>query len=228
MELIDQIFDIQSNEDFEKVALEVYSFQKDNCTVYSEYLNALNKPEPANVSEIPFLPISFFKSHKVISGDSQEQVLFKSSGTSGERSQHFVLDTELYKKSFIAIYKDQIGDPKDQVILALLPNYLEQGESSLVYMVDELIRQSESQLSGFFLENYSDLITNYNQAIASGKSVAICGVSYALLDLAELKPNLSKATIIETGGMKGRRKELSKKELHAALKKGFDCASNTF
>ena len=225
MELIDQIFDIQSNEDFEKVALEVYSFQKDNCTVYSEYLNALNKPEPANVSEIPFLPISFFKSHKVISGDSQEQVLFKSSGTSGERSQHFVLDTELYKKSFIAIYKDQIGDPKDQVILALLPNYLEQGESSLVYMVDELIRQSESQLSGFFLENYSDLITNYNQAIASGKSVVIFGVSYALLDLAELKPNLSKATIIETGGMKGRRKELSKKELHAALKKGFDCAS---
>ena len=225
MELIDQIFDIQSNEDFEKVALEVYSFQKDNCTVYSEYLNALNKPEPANVSEIPFLPISFFKSHKVISGDSQEQVLFKSSGTSGERSQHFVLDTELYKKSFIAIYKYQIGDPKDQVILALLPNYLEQGESSLVYMVDELIRQSESQLSGFFLENYSDLITNYNQAIASGKSVVIFGVSYALLDLAELKPNLSKATIIETGGMKGRRKELSKKELHAALKKGFDCAS---
>ncbi|MDB4075872.1 MAG: acyl transferase [Crocinitomicaceae bacterium] len=225
MELIDQIFDIQSNEDFEKVALEVYSFQKDNCTVYSEYLNALNKPEPANVSEIPFLPISFFKSHKVISGDSQEQVLFKSSGTSSERSQHFVLDTELYKKSFIAIYKDQIGDPKDQVILALLPNYLEQGESSLVYMVDELIRQSESQLSGFFLENYSDLITNYNQAIASGKSVVIFGVSYALLDLAELKPNLSKATIIETGGMKGRRKELSKKELHAALKKGFDCAS---
>jgi phenylacetate-coenzyme A ligase PaaK-like adenylate-forming protein len=225
MELIDQIFDIQSNEDFEKVALEVYSFQKDNCTVYSEYLNALNKPEPANVSEIPFLPISFFKSHKVISGDSQEQVLFKSSGTSGERSQHFVLDTELYKKSFIAIYKDQIGDPKDQVILALLPNYLEQGESSLVYMVDELIKQSESQLSGFFLENYSDLITNYNQAIASGKSVVIFGVSYALLDLAELKPNLSKATIIETGGMKGRRKELSKKELHAALKKGFDCAS---
>ena len=224
MELIDQIFNIQSNEDFEKVALEVYSFQKDNCTVYSEYLNALNKPEPANVSEIPFLPISFFKSHKVISGDSQEQVLFKSSGTSSERSQHFVLDTELYKKSFIAIYKDQIGDPKDQVILALLPNYLEQGESSLVYMVDELIRQSESQLSGFFLENYSDLITNYNQAIASGKSVVIFG-SYALLDLAELKPNLSKATIIETGGMKGRRKELSKKELHAALKKGFDCAS---
>ena len=225
MELIDQIFDIQSNEDFEKVALEVYSFQKDNCTVYSEYLNALNKPEPANVSEITFLPISFFKSHKVISGDSQEQVLFKSSGTSGERSQHFVLDTELYKKSFIAIYKDQIGDPKDQVILALLPNYLEQGESSLVYMVDELIKQSESQLSGFFLENHSDLITNYNQAIASGKSVVIFGVSYALLDLAELKPNLSKATIIETGGMKGRRKELSKKELHAALKKGFDCAS---
>lgn len=225
MELINQIFDIQSNEDFEKVALEVYSFQKENCAVYSEYLTALNKPKPTSVSEIPFLPISFFKSHKVICGDSQEQVLFKSSGTGGDRSQHFVLHTEIYKRSFTAIYNDQIGNPKDQVILALLPNYLEQGESSLVYMVDELIKQSESEFSGFFLENHLDLISNYEQAIALGKSVVIFGVSYALLDLAELNPNLSKATVIETGGMKGRRKELSKKEMHDILKEGFNCES---
>jgi phenylacetate-coenzyme A ligase PaaK-like adenylate-forming protein len=225
MELINQIFDIQSNEDFEKIALEVYSFQKENCAVYSEYLTALNKPKPTSVSEIPFLPISFFKSHKVVCGDSKEQVLFKSSGTGGERSHHFVLDTEIYKRSFTAIYNDQIGDPKDQVILALLPNYMEQGESSLVYMVDELIKQSESELSGFFLENHLDLISNYEQAIALGKSAVIFGVSYALLDLAELNPNLSKATVIETGGMKGRRKELSKKEMHDILKEGFNCES---
>lgn len=223
MELINQIFDIQSNEDFEKAALKVYSFQKENCDVYSEYISALNKPEPTKVCEIPFLPIAFFKSHKVVCGDSQEQVLFKSSGTGGERSQHFILDAGLYKKSFSAIYNDQIGNPKDQVILALLPNYLEQGESSLVYMVDELIKQSESPLSGFFLENHLDLISNYEKAITAGKSVVIFGVSYALLNLAELKPNLSKATIIETGGMKGRRKELSKKELHDILKEGFNC-----
>ena len=225
MELINQIFDIKSNKDFEKVALKVYSFQKENCAVYSEYLNALNKPEPTKVSEIPFLPISFFKSHKVVCGNSKEQALFKSSGTGGERSQHFVLDTNLYEKSFTEIYKDQIGAPKDQVILALLPNYLEQGESSLVFMVDELIKQSQSKLSGFFLENHLDLLSNYEHAIASGKSVVIFGVSYALLDLAELKPNLSKATIIETGGMKGRRKELSKKELHDILKEGFNSES---
>jgi len=219
----DQIFSIQSDQDFERVALEVYNFQKENCAVYGEYVQSLGKPTPSKIEEIPFLPISFFKSHKVVCSGKKEQVLFKSSGTGGERSQHFVINTSLYKKSFNRIYDNQIGLPNEQVILALLPNYIEQGESSLVYMVDHLIKRTNSELSGFFLENHNDLISNYNEAIESGKSVVIFGVSYALLDLAELSPNLSKATIIETGGMKGRRKELSKQEMHQLLKDGFGC-----
>lgn len=225
MELIDQIFSIKSEEYFARVALEVYQYQKENCQVYGEYIHNLGRPEPKSIQEIPFLPISFFKTHKVVCSDHQEQVLFKSSGTGGERSKHFVIDTSLYENSFNAIYDYQIGDPKDQVILALLPNYIEQGESSLVYMVDHLIKRSDSELSGFFLENHEDLISNYKKAVAEGKEIVIFGVSYALLDLAELKPDLSKAIIIETGGMKGRRKELSKQELHQALKDGFNCTS---
>lgn len=225
MDLVDQIFSINSNEDFEQVALSVYHFQKENCAIYKEYIRALNRKEPSTLEEIPFLPISFFKSHKIICGDENEQVIFKSSGTGGERSQHFVTDTSLYEESFNAIYNQQIGSPEGQVILALLPNYIEQGESSLVYMVDHLIQRSASPLSGFFLENHDELIQNYEKAISEGKSVVVFGVSYALLDLAELKTDLSKATIIETGGMKGRRKELSKQQLHQALKDGFGCES---
>lgn len=223
MSIEDQIFSIQSEQDFKRLALEVYRFQKDNCSVYSEYIENLGRPDPRSIEEIPFLPISFFKSHKVVCSDVKHQTLFKSSGTGGERSQHFVIDISLYEKSFNAIYDEQIGNPEDQVILALLPNYIEQGESSLVYMVDHLIKRTNSELSGFFLENHNDLISNYNKAISQGKSVVIFGVSYALLDLAELNPDLSKATIIETGGMKGRRKELTKLELHEVLKEGFYC-----
>ncbi|NRA10663.1 MAG: acyl transferase [Crocinitomicaceae bacterium] len=225
MELINQIFDIQSDEEFEKVALKVYAFQKENCTIYSEYIQALNKPEPTTISEIPFLPISFFKSHKVVCGDCKEQALFKSSGTGGKRSHHYVQDTSLYERSFNSIYDQQIGNPENQVILALLPNYLEQGESSLVYMVDHLIKRTKSALSGFYLSNLEELIQQYKSALTTGKQVVLFGVSYALLDLAELNPDLSKAIIIETGGMKGRRKELTKLELHSELEKGFNCDS---
>lgn len=221
MKLVDQIFSINSKESFEEIALKVYQFQKENCQIYGDYVQTLNRKEPTTLEEIPFLPISFFKSHKIICRDVEEQVIFKSSGTGGQRSQHFVADTSLYEKSFNTIYDQQIGKPEEQVILALLPNYIEQGESSLVYMVDHLIQRSASNLSGFFLENHQELIENYKKAIAQGKSVIIFGVSYALLDLAELKPDLSKAIIIETGGMKGRRKELSKYQLHQALKDGF-------
>lgn len=225
MNLVNQIFFIYTEDEFEKIALKVYQFQKENCAVYREFVQILNRKEPTTLKEIPFLPISFFKSHKIISGDSIEQVVFKSSGTGGERSRHYVTDTALYEKSFNNIYDQQIGNPEDQVILALLPNYIEQGESSLVYMVNHLIERSSSQLSGFFLENYHELIQNYKKAIAQGKSVVIFGVSYALLDLAELNPDLSKAIIIETGGMKGRRKELTKQQLHQVLQEGFGCES---
>ena len=225
MDLIDRIFKISSHQEFEITALEVFAFQKKHSKVYREYVGKLNRPEPKSISDIPFLPISFFKTHKVTCPNNPEDVLFKSSGTGGVRSRHFVHDVELYKRSFNAIYNEQIGDPADQVILALLPNYIEQGESSLVYMVDHLIKRTTSPLSGYYLNNLEDLINHYKKAIRLGKKVVIFGVSYALLDLAELKPDLSQAIIIETGGMKGKRAEMTKSELHSVLKKGFNCKS---
>ena len=220
-----KIFSIQNKIDFEKIALEVYQFQRENCVVYQNYLEVLNRPEPKSIDEIPFLPISFFKSHSIITKDLTVQFDFLSSGTTGMiRSKHSVQKPEMYERSFSAIYKESIGNPTDHVILALLPNYIEQGNSSLVYMVENLIQQTQSPLSGFYLNEYEELVSNYKKAIASGKKVIVFGVSYALLDLAEAKVNLSHAQIIETGGMKGRRNELTKEELHKTLIEGLGCA----
>jgi hypothetical protein len=216
------IFEIQNQADFEKIALEVYEFQRNNCEIYRDFVNQLNRKAPREIAEIPFLPISFFKTHEVRSRQRAVETLFMSSGTTGlERSKHHVESLEMYEISFFKSYCNQIGNPEDQIILALLPNYIEQGNSSLVYMVDHLITATKNNLSGFYLDNLTDLIQAYETAIATGKEVVIFGVSYALLDLADLKPNLSKARIIETGGMKGRRKELSKEELHEILKNAF-------
>ena len=223
MEKLEQaIFEIKSQADFEKIALEVYRFQIEHCEIYRDFVKQLNRKTPEKISEIPFLPISFFKTHEVRSKTKETEILFMSSGTTGsERSKHFVESLKMYEISFLKSYINQIGNPADQIILALLPNYIEQGNSSLVYMVDHLIKATKNQFSGFYLDNLTDLIQAYEKAISTGKGVVIFGVSYALLDLAELKPNLSKARIIETGGMKGRRKELSKEELHELLKNAF-------
>ncbi len=223
MEKLEQaIFEIKSQSDFEKIALEVYRFQIEHCEIYRDFVKQLNRKTPEKISEIPFLPISFFKTHEVRSKTKETEILFMSSGTTGsERSKHFVESLKMYENSFLKSYINQVGNPADQIILALLPNYIEQGNSSLVYMVDYLIKATKNQFSGFYLDNLIDLIQAYEKAIATGKEVVIFGVSYALLDLADLKPNLSKARIIETGGMKGRRKELSKEELHEVLKNAF-------
>lgn len=222
-QLEDQIFSIQSEADFERAALEVYNYQVEHCAVYREYVKQLNWDQPTSSKEIPFLPISFFKSRRVISEGLEEELVFKSSGTGGERSQHFVHDAKIYQESFRRIYAQFIGDVKDQVVLALLPNYLDQGDSSLVYMVDDLINESNNPISQFLLNEPSDVVKYYNQAIESGKKVVIFGVAYSLLDLCELTPDLSEATIIETGGMKGRRKEITKQELHQILREGLNC-----
>lgn len=216
------IFNISDEVSFNNLAIEIYHFQVKNIPVYKEYVQRLNKKTPSHYTEIPFLPISFFKSHKVCKEDLTPEIVFKSSGTTGQiRSQHFVEDTQLYKDSFFKAYNSLIGNPENQVILALLPNYIEQGESSLVYMVDHLVTATKNPLSGFLLNAPSEIELRYRQALKSGKEVVIFGVSYALLDLAEQKINLSKARIIETGGMKGRRKELTKEELHNELKRGL-------
>lgn len=217
------IFALESDDQFQETALAVFHHQQKQCNVYRDFVQHLSRPTPTSLEEIPFLPISFFKTHSVIDTTQSAQITFKSSGTGGDRSSHFVSDLTVYEQSFNLAYDRFMGNHKDQVILALLPNYLEQGESSLVYMVDHLIKTSDSPLSGFVLKDLDELIQRYNSAIALNKQVVIFGVSYALLDLCELTPDLSKAIIIETGGMKGRRKELTKQELHAILKTGLNC-----
>tara|TARA_R110002072_G_scaffold282761_2_gene445916 strand:+ start:9024 stop:9989 length:966 start_codon:yes stop_codon:yes gene_type:complete len=225
MNLSQRIFSIRNEQDFEKVALEVYAYQVKNCHVYRDFVRQLNWKEPTSIREIPFLPIEFFKTHPILSSEQKAQQVFKSSGTGGVRSSHSVAKLSLYEQSFNYHYHNCIGNPKDQVILALLPNYIEQGESSLIYMVNHLIGATENELSGFVLHERDVILDRYCSALKENKKVVLFGVSYALLDLADEQINLSEAMIIETGGMKGRRKEITKAELHRTLKKGLNCSS---
>lgn len=224
MHLIDRIFSIHSDESFEKTALEVFRFQYEHNFIYRTFADSLGKSNPKSLTEIPFLPIGFFKTHSVISCDPENiELTFLSSGTTDSaRSKHLIHSASIYEKSFEASYRKFIGNPEEQVILGLLPNYIEQGNSSLVYMVDKLIHLSQSNLSGFMLNELESVKSIYSEANASSKKVVIFGVSYALLDLAEKGTALSQALIIETGGMKGRRAELTKEELHQELINGLN------
>jgi phenylacetate-coenzyme A ligase PaaK-like adenylate-forming protein len=217
------LFNIKTEIEFEDLALEIFDFQKSNCAIYNDYVRLLGRENPKSISEIPFLPIQFFKSHEVLSKPkTSNDTLFLSSGTGlVGRSRHLVSDVSIYEQSFRKAYELQFGDPENQVILALLPNYIEQGNSSLVYMVNDLINRTKNELSGFLLNYFDEIRERYNSSLRSGKKVVIFGVSYALLDLAEQGFDLSEATIIETGGMKGRREELSKDELHNRIKNGL-------
>jgi hypothetical protein len=215
---------IKSDSDFERITLEVFHYQLKNCSIYRDYVHLLNRQNAKSLEEIPFLPIEFFKTNEIYCGQkSGKDILFLSSGTGNStRSKHIVRDIKLYESSFRTSYLKFFGAISDHVILALLPNYQEQGNSSLVYMVDTLIRDSGNILSGFLLNEPEEIEIRYKKACASGKKVVIFGVSYALLDLAEKKIDLKDALIIETGGMKGRRKEISKKSLHLELMKGLN------
>lgn len=221
---ISSIFNIQSEREFEKIALDFFDYQSENCPIYSAFIRSLGKNKPTKLEDIPFLPIDFFKTHTVtcFPTDVPEKIFLSSGTTQSIKSQHPIHDLKLYETSFLKTYQQFIGQPKDQIILALLPNYVEQGSSSLVYMVDRLIEESGNELSGFLLNNLPAVENCYQQALISGKKVVIFGVSYALLDLAEKQIDLSNATIIETGGMKGRRKEMTKSELHTVLKNGLN------
>ena len=214
---------IKSDSDFERIALEVFHYQLKNCSVYRDYVHLLNRQNAKSLEEIPFLPIEFFKNNEIYCDQkSDNDILFLSSGTGNSiRSKHIVRDIKLYESSFRTSYLKFFGAISDHVILALLPNYQEQGNSSLVFMVDALVSDSANNLSGFLLNEPEEIEIRYKKACASGKKVVIFGVSYALLDLAEQGFDLSKAIIIETGGMKGRREELSKTELHERIKNGL-------
>lgn len=219
------VFNIKSEEEFNEVALDVFEFQFKNNKVYRSFCDLLYKhpSDVKTVKDIPFLPIQFFKSHKVLSTLESIKKTFTSSGTTGSiNSQHHITNLNVYKQSFTKGFKQFYGNPKDYVILALLPSYLEREGSSLIYMVNNLILQSNHKESGFYLNNLSELYDTLIKLDSEGIKVLLIGVSFALLDLIETYQfNLKNTIIMETGGMKGRRKELIREELHKQLKTGF-------
>ncbi len=203
----------------------MFRFQYDNNQVYREFCQLLktDKQEVKSLQQIPFLPIQFFKSHSVVSNDNPIQETFISSGTTGMvTSKHLVTDVSLYKDSYRKGFSQFYGNIEDYTILALLPSYLEREGSSLIYMVKDLIELSKNSNSGFYLNQYDKLIKKLIDLDQSGQNVILIGVTYALLDLIELnKFQLKNTIIMETGGMKGKRKEMIREELHEVLCNGF-------
>ena len=220
----DKIFSVKENS-FRQLALDIFHFQYEANPVYNSYVNALGKTpyEVDEMEKIPFLPISFFKTDEMKTGKFNAEVIFKSSGTTQTiNSQHHVKDVSIYIQSFTTGFKKIYGDPKEWCVLGLLPSYLEKGNSSLVYMVDELIRQSHHPQSGFYLYDLDKLKETLLSLEKLNQKTLLIGVTYALLDFAEKFPVALKSTIImETGGMKGRREELTRMEVHDQLKKAF-------
>jgi phenylacetate-coenzyme A ligase PaaK-like adenylate-forming protein len=223
------IFTISSQKQFEKIALKVFRFQYENNLVYQEFCDFLkvDKQSVKTLQQIPFLPIQFFKNHNVVSNTNEIQEIFTSSGTTGMiTSKHLVTDVSLYEQSYRNAFSEFYGNIEDYAILALLPSYLERSGSSLIYMVKDLIELSNNEHSGFYLYNYDELIAKLVDLDNSGQNTLLIGVTYALLDLVEKQKFQLKNTIImETGGMKGKRKELIREELHEILCDGFGVSS---
>jgi len=220
-----QIFSIASQQDFDRIALSVFRYQFKQVETYRNYALLLGKT-PAKVqtvAEIPFLPIEFFKKFPIISSEKKPAISFTSSGTTGSiTSEHLVADLSIYRRSFLTGFRHFYGDPSDFTILALLPSYLEREGSSLVYMADALINETNDENSGFYLYELEALVQKLAQLDSTGKPIILLGVSYALLDLIDQGSFQLKNTIImETGGMKGKRKEMIKEALHEQLKIGF-------
>jgi phenylacetate-coenzyme A ligase PaaK-like adenylate-forming protein len=224
-----RIFGIKNNTDFLEASLDLFNYQSARNSIYRNFLTSLGKYPSLikTIYEIPFLPVEFFRDHKIISGEFLHEIIFQSSGTTGvNRGRHFVKDLSLYEDSFIRAFRLFYGNPEDYLIVALLPSYIERGRSSLVYMADKLIKISGYRGSGFYKDNTHDLIKTIIQAKKANQKTLLIGVSYALLDLAEKEsPDLSGIIVMETGGMKGRRKELTRPELHSILKDKFNVPS---
>ena len=225
MHNFEKIFNIQNHSDFKKQCLDIYHFQYENNYVYQNYCNMICE-NPININEInkiPFLPISFFKTKKILSVDKFEKVFYSSGTTTKSRSKHFISDLKLYQESFINNFRLNYGDINQYTIIALLPNYYENKDSSLIYMVERLIKLTKSNESGFYLDDYSKLSKKLIELeIKNNRKTILIGVPYALLDLIDFNQfQLNNTIIMETGGMKGKRKEMVRKELHEKLKLGF-------
>ena len=224
-QLTDRIFGLQANGSFEEAALEVFRYQYVRNEVYRRYCDLLGRAPAAinRIEKIPFLPVELFKSHRVVSFNGPENHVFTSSATTGSvPSSHFVYDMTVYERSFMEGFRLFYGAPSCYCVLALLPGYLERKGSSLVYMADRLIRESGHADSGFYLDDLDGLALRLKRLMESGTRVLLLGVSFALLDFAEKHPMpLRNAIVMETGGMKGRRREMTRKELHENLCKAF-------
>lgn len=209
----------------EETALQMFRFQYEHNEVYHRFCSLLGR-SPANVvslTDIPFLPIEFFKTEKIYCADTPPEITFTSSGTTGSQtSRHFVKELSIYTESYRKGFELFYGDIEKYAVLALLPSYLERTGSSLITMVDDLIKRSKNPFSGFYLNEYDLLAERLTSLDRSGQQVLLIGVSFALLDLVEKHSfSLKNTLVMETGGMKGRRKELVREELHATLCKGF-------
>jgi len=221
----ERLFSIKTEGDFDTAALAVFKYQAQHCTVYREYMEMLGvyPDKIKSLAEIPFLPVEFFKTHRVVSDGKEAELIFESSGTTGSTvSKHYVAEKEIYIESFTKCFELFYGGARDYCILALLPSYLERNSSSLVFMAEHLIKGSQNPQSGFYLSKFkqlSEMLANLNK---EGKKNILLGVSYALLDFAEQFPmKLEHTIIMETGGMKGRRKEITRAEMHRALTDAF-------
>ena len=213
------------NFDFNEVALELFHFQYEHNLVYQQFVDLLKVKvqKIEHYLQIPFLPISFFKSHSILIENAATQKIFESSGTTQQTtSKHYVTDLSIYEKNFSHIFRKFYGNANDYIILALLPSYLERDTSSLVYMVQHLIAQSNNEHSGFYLNDLTALQEKLIALKNQSKKILLIGVTFALLDFAEQFPmDLHNVLIMETGGMKGRRKEMTRMEVHSILKNAF-------
>ena len=219
-----KIFKNHSAKSFEQVALEIFRFQAKNNPVYKNYLELVKvHPDEVNtLNAVPFLPIELFKSHKVVCEPHHSEQIFTSSGTGGLHSQHSVNDLSIYEESFFKGFEHFYGKPTDYTFLALLPSYLERSGSSLIYMCEKLIQASKKEESGFYLNEHDKLHEQLQNLEQRGQKTLLIGVSFGLLDFAEKYAiPLEHTTIMETGGMKGRRKEIVREELHQFLSQQF-------
>lgn len=223
--IADRIFSIKDNEEFNQLSLEIFEIQRRENIVYNEFLKNIgfDKKNVQSISDIPFLPIEFFKTKKVVTGNFREEKIFLSSGTSGNQSKHYVKDLEIYHRSFILGFENLYGKIEDYTILALLPSYLEREGSSLIYMIEKFINISKDKRSDFFLYDFKKLKNLLIDLNIEKKKTVLFGVSFALIDFLdrneiELDNNF---IVMETGGMKGRKKEIIREELHEILRKGF-------
>jgi len=220
------IFNIRTQHEFEQKCLEVFRFQYVNNKIYQRYCNLIGAclSTVKKSTDIPFLPIEFFKKSNVLSSTEAIQKTFSSSGTTGElTSKHYITNIDIYEKSYLKCFNHFYGNITDYCVLALLPAYLEREGSSLIYMVDDLIKRSKHSKSGFYLNNLDELANTLNDLENQGQKTLLIGVSFALLDLVERKQfQLKHTTVMETGGMKGRRKEMIRAELHQILQNGFN------